>query len=144
MFADTKEWVTRIEKRFKNIRTDYHKLIREKVAKSGSAQHKSMTALQRWKLDKYAFLAQYHTQKPGTQCKASSLVGSTVSEHSASELSTDEAAERHVPTSSAASSAKRTPEDCSSLTSPPPVVRRGKRTRDKEDEDFKQQMVSHH
>ena len=51
----------KIYKRFRNIRTDYHKLReRQAKGKSGAGISKPFTPLQQWKLKRFAFLQPYY------------------------------------------------------------------------------------
>ena len=76
--SDHKAWADKINRRFQSCRTDYNKIAkRGKLGKSGQGQYKNLTALQKWKYQRYSFLAPFYKQgqKPLGQSKTSAVLG---------------------------------------------------------------------
>ena len=72
--ADHKAWADKIDRRFTSCRTDYNKISnRGKFGKSGQAQYKILTALQKWENERYSFL-QLTTSKVRRYSKRPKLV----------------------------------------------------------------------
>ena len=138
MFAGVKDWADKIFKRFTHLRTDYHKIAtRGKLGRSGSGKLKGLTALQKWKSERYSFLQPYYKQgqKAAKESQGTGVLGGAVasSDHFESDEDLDE--ERAVESSSSAVARKGKPEDFGALTSPPSIRRTEKRSRDKDKEE---------
>ena len=76
--SDHKAWADKINRRFQSCRTDYNKIAtRGKFGKSGQGKYKNLTALQKWKCERYSFLAPFYKQgqKPLGQSKTSVVLG---------------------------------------------------------------------
>ena len=134
-----KGWADKIFKRFAHLRTDYNKIAnRGKVGKSGSGKQKGITALQKWKPERYSFLQHYYKQghKAAKESQDTGVLGGAAasSDHESDEDLDEERA--HESSSSMCTAARKgTPEHFGSLTSPPPIHRSKKRTRYKDKEE---------
>ena len=119
--SDHKAWADKINKRFQSCGTDYNKIAnRGKLAKSGQGQYKNLTALQRWKYERYSFLAPFYKQcqKPLRQSKTSAVLGGLPpSTDGESEEGPDDGND------SSSSNTRKEPRELfhSSLTSPPGI-----------------------
>ena len=142
--SDHKAWADKIYRRFQSCRTDYNKISnRGKFGKSGQGQLKRLTALQKWKHKQYSFLAPFYKQgqkalkQSRTNVVLSGLPPSTDDE---SDKALDDSNE-----SSPSNTRKDPPEKFgSSLTSPPPIRRTKKRTRDMDEKASGDQKAAHY
>ena len=142
--SDHKAWADKIYRRFQSCRTDYNKIAnRGKLGKSGQGQYKNLTALQRWKYERYSFLAPFYKQGQKTlkQSKTSAVLsGLPPSTDSESEEGPDDGND------CSSSHTRKEPQELfsSSLTSPPGIRRTKKRTRDKDEKVFPDEKSGHY
>ena len=76
--SDHKAWADKIYRRFQSCHTDYNKISnRGKFVKSSQAQLKGLTALQKWKHERYSFLAPLYKQgqKALKQSRTNAVLG---------------------------------------------------------------------
>ena len=142
--SDHKAWADKIYRRFQSCHTDYKKIAnRGKLGKSGQVQSKNLTALEKWKLERYSFLAPFYKQGQKTlkQSKTNAVL-SGLPPSTDGEL--DEAPDDSNDSSSS-NTRKEHPEPfSSSLTSPPAIRRTKKRTRDKDENTSPDQKAAHY
>ena len=119
---------------------------RGKLGKSGQGQSKKLTALQKWKHERYSFLAPFYKrgQKALKQSKTNVVLGglppSTDGESEEAPDAPDDGKD-----SSSSNTRKELPEPFSaSLTSPPAIWRTKKRTRDKDEKASPDQKAAHY
>ena len=142
--SDHKAWADKINRRFQSCRTDYNKIAkRSKLGKSGQGQYKNLTALQRWKYERYSFLAPFYKQgqKPLRQSKTSAVLGGLPpSTDNESEEGPDDGND------SSLSNTRKEPRELfhSSLTSPPGIRKSMKRTRDKHEKVSPEEKSGHY
>ena len=79
--SDHKAWADKIYRRFQSCHTDYKKIAnRGKLGKSGQVQSKNLTALEKWKHERYSFLAPFYKQGQKT-LKQSKLMRCSADSH---------------------------------------------------------------
>ena len=142
--SDHKAWADKIYRRFQSCRTDYNKIANTgKLGKSGQGQSKNLTALQKWKHERYSFLAPFYKQGQKTlkQSKTNAVLGGLPP---STDGESDEAPDDGN-NSSSSNTRKEQPEPfSSSLTSPPAIRRTKKRTRDKDENTSPDQKAAHY
>ena len=131
--SDHRGWADKIFRRFTSCRTDYNKIAnRGKLGKSGQGQYKNLTALQRWKYERYSFLAPFYKQGQKTlqHNKSGAVLGGI---QATSDGSSDEGPEDDNE-STQSDVTRKEPRQLfqSSLTSPPGMRKTMKRTREKD------------
>ena len=131
--SDHRCWADKIFRRFTSCRTDYNKIAnRGKLGKSGQGQYKNLTALQRWKYERYSFLAPFYKQGQKTlqHNKSGAVLGGI---QASSDGSSDEGPEDDNESTQSGVTRKE-PRQLfqSSLTSPPGIRKTMKRTREKD------------
>ena len=144
--SDHKAWADKIFRRFQSCHTDYNKISnRGNFGKSGQGQFKELTALQKWKHERYYFLAPFYKQGQKTfkQSRTTSVLGGPPpsTDGDSDEAPDDERGHE----SSSSNTRKDTPEQFAlSLTSPPPIRRTKKRTRDMDEKASTDQKAAHY
>ena len=126
--SDHKAFADKIYWRFQSCHTDYNKIAnRGKLEKSGQGQFKNLMALQKWKHERYSFLAPFYKegQKTLKQSRTNAVLGGLPpSTDRGSDETPDDGNEN-----SSSNTRKEQPEQFSlSLTSPPGMQRTKKRT----------------
>ena len=131
--SDHKAWADKINRRFQSCPTDYNKIAkRGKLGKSGQGKYKNLTALQKWKYERYSFLTPFYKQgqKPLGQSKTSAVLGGLPP-------STDNESDEGPDDGNDSSSSNTRKEGSelfhSSLTSPPAIRKSMKWTRSKDE-----------
>ena len=133
MFQITKPGRTRSTGDSRSAGLIYNKIAkRGKLGKSGQGQYKNLMALQKWKYQRYSFLAPFYKQgqKPLGQSKTSAVLGGLLP---STDNESDEGPDDGNDSSS--SNTRKEPRELfhASLTSPPAIRKSMKRTRSKDE-----------